>query len=74
MMNNSALQASKLLQSLGYTEPMDMSMEEIAWSCDLAVNRKEMDGSEGRILMNSKAAFISINSKIRVWRIGRLNF
>jgi Zn-dependent peptidase ImmA (M78 family) len=63
-MNKSALEAVKLLQSLGCAEPKDMDMEEIAWACDLAVNRKEMDGSEGRILMNEKTAFISVNSKI----------
>ena len=63
-MNNPSLCATELLQSLGWAEPEDMSMEEIAWSQGLIVNRKEMDGSEGRILMNKDSAVITVNAKI----------
>jgi len=63
-MNNAATQAKELLDSLGWTEPKDMTMEEIAWSCGLMVTRKEIDGSEGRILMNKDSAIISINSAV----------
>src|SRR5450755_679616 len=63
-MNNAALQARDLLDSIGWTDPSDMSMEEIAWACGLMVKRTEMDGSEGRILMYKKEGIISINSAI----------
>lgn len=63
-MNNAALRAKDLLDALGYTTPKDMSMEEIGWACDLIVTRKEMDGSEGRILMNKDSGIITINSTI----------
>lgn len=63
-MNNPALRATQLLDSLGWTNPEDMTMEEIAWACGVIVNRKEMDGCEGRILMNADAAVITVNAKI----------
>lgn len=63
-MNKAALAATELLNSLGCTGPGDMTMEEIAWAYGLTVTRKEMDGCEGRILMNEKEAIISINSEI----------
>lgn len=64
-MNEGALEAKKLLDELGCHSPGDMSMEEIAWSCGLMVTTKDMDGSEGRILMNKDSAIISLNSTIR---------
>lgn len=63
-MNKPALRARELLDSLGWTSPEDMPMEEIAWACGLIVKRKKMDGSEGRILMNSNAAIVAVNEKI----------
>ena len=63
-MNNPALSARELLDSLGWTRPEDMSMEEIAWACGAIVKRKKMDGSEGRVLMNADAAVITVNAKI----------
>ena len=63
-MNNSAKKARDLLESLGISNPKEMSMEEIAWAKGLIIEKKEMDGSEGRILMSSDAAIITINSNI----------
>lgn len=63
-MNNPALRALELLNSLGWTSPEDMTMEEIAWASRLIVKKKEMDGSEGRIIMNANAAVIAVNSRI----------
>jgi Zn-dependent peptidase ImmA (M78 family) len=63
-MNSPALRAAELLNSLGWTGPEDMSMEDIAWAYGLIVNRREMDGSEGRIVMNSDSAIITVNAKI----------
>jgi Zn-dependent peptidase ImmA (M78 family) len=63
-MNSSALQAKKFLDSLGWTSPADLTMEDIAWACNLVVTKKEMDGCEGRILMNKESGIISINTAI----------
>ena len=63
-MSNAALNAMSLLEGLGWREPGDLTMEEIAWACNLVVTRKDMDGCEGRILMNPDSGIISINSAI----------
>lgn len=63
-MNNAATRAKELLDSFGCSEPSDMTTEEIAWARGLVVQYKEMDGSEGRIVMNDKEAIISINASI----------
>lgn len=63
-MNNAAQQAKKLLDSLGWSSPTDMTIEDIAWASKLIVTRKEMDGCEGRILMDKDSGIISINSNI----------
>lgn len=64
MNNNPVLRAKELLASLGCTHPKDMTMEEIAWACGIMVTKKEMDGCEGRILMNVENAIISVNAQI----------
>ncbi|MBN8853698.1 MAG: hypothetical protein BGO55_11760 [Sphingobacteriales bacterium 50-39] len=63
-MNNAAKAARELLLSLGWCQPSDLSMEEIAWACGLMVTRKEMDGCEGRIIMSRDGGIISINASI----------
>lgn len=63
-MNSAAINAINLLNNLGWTAPGDMTIEEIAWACGLIVTKKQMDGSEGRIIMSSDEAIISVNSAI----------
>ncbi len=63
-MSNPIQSAISLLNDIGWTEPSDMSMEDIAWSCGLIVRFKEMDGSQGRILMSKDEAIITINNAI----------
>jgi hypothetical protein len=63
-MHNATISAVSLLNELGWSEPSDMSMEEIAWSCGLIVRFREMDGSQGRIIMSTDEAIITINSAI----------
>ena len=63
-MNKPVDYAKKLLHSLGYSEPSDLTIEEIAYACGFMVQYQEMDGSEGRILMNDNDVLISINSLI----------
>lgn len=63
-MNNPAQSAISLLNQFGWTEPSDMSMEDIAWACGLIVQYKAMDGSQGRIVMSKDEAIISINEAV----------
>ena len=63
-MNSAALRAKELLKSFGRVVPEDMTIEDIAWAYGLVVTRKDMDGCEGRIVMNSDAAIITVNTKI----------
>lgn len=63
-MNNSAARAKAVLDALGWSQPTDLSIEEIAWACGLVVQYKEMSGSEGRIIMSDKEAIITVNDSI----------
>lgn len=62
--NNPGNAAAALLDRMGWSEPSDMSMEDIAWSKGLIVKFKEMDGSQGRILMSPNEGIITINKSI----------
>jgi len=63
-MNSPSRAAQSLLYELGWTSPTDLSVEEIAWSCGLIVEHKEIEGSDGRILMNGKSGIISVKASI----------
>ena len=63
-MSNPARTAISLLNQLGWSEPSDMTMEDIAWASGLVVRYSEMDGSQGRILMSIDEGIITINSTI----------
>lgn len=63
-MNNPAGSAQKLLNSLGYSEPSDLTIEEIAYACGFMVQYQKIDRSEGRIMMNDDNVLITINSAI----------
>lgn len=63
-MNNPSQSAISLLSKVGWSEPGDISIEDIAWSCGLIVKLKEMDGSQGRILMSKDEGIITINKCI----------
>jgi Zn-dependent peptidase ImmA (M78 family) len=63
-MSNPIHSAISLLNKIGWREPADMLMEDIAWSYGLIVQFKEMDGSQGRILMTKDNGIITINSAI----------
>jgi len=63
-MNNPARSAQKLLHSLGYSEPSDLTIEEIAHACGYMIQYLEMDGSDGRIMMTHKEVLISVKGSI----------
>jgi Zn-dependent peptidase ImmA (M78 family) len=63
-MSNPSCAAKSLLDEIGWNCPTDLSVEEIAWASGLIVQRKAMEGSDGRILMKGDTGIISINSSI----------
>ena len=56
--------AKKLHNSLGWTSPDDLTLEEIAFSIGISVRNVPIQGSEGRILIKGNTGLVSINSKI----------
>lgn len=64
ILNNPSKKALELLYNLGWSEPGDLSLEEIAFSLNCIVNYKPLTGSEGRILINKDKAIITINQGI----------
>ncbi|MFC1223409.1 ImmA/IrrE family metallo-endopeptidase [Pedobacter sp. BG31] len=58
------LTAQKLLNDLGWLQPGDLSLEEIAFSLDGIIKYSPLTGSSGRILMNKESAIITVDSNI----------
>jgi len=71
-MNNSLRTARSLLNSIGWQQPGDISIEDIAMSQGILIRNCTIKGSEGRILMNGDSAIVSINSAIT--HPGKRNF
>lgn len=63
-MSNAAHAAIDLLNEIGWSDPSDMTIEDIAWAKGLIVRYSDMDGSQGRILMGKDEAIITINKAI----------
>ncbi len=64
--------AHDLHLQLGWTNPLDFTLEEIANSLGVCVREIPIQGSEGRILINKNTGIISINSSIT--HLGKKNF
>ena len=64
--------ARELHSYIGWTQPTDFSMEEIASSLGIFVKNVPIDGSDGRILIKGDTAIISIDKEIN--HVGRRNF
>ena len=63
-MNNAQIRALELLDSIGWSKPGDISIEEIAFSKDIFINRVPLSGSEGFITIKKNSAIISVNNRI----------
>lgn len=63
-LNKAQMAANLLLNSLGWSKPGDLSLNEIAFASNAYVKECDLEGSEGRILMNGDNAIISIDSKV----------
>ena len=71
--SNSPVNAARELHSfLGWTQPSDFSMDEIASALGIFVKNVPIDGSDGRILIKGDTAIISIKKEIN--HLGRRNF
>lgn len=53
---------ARLLHDLGITEPEDIDLDAIAFSCGALVVRDRLDGCEARLLGAGERAFITVNS------------
>lgn len=66
MLNKSQIEANKLLASLGWDKPGDLTLKEIAYTLNADVKETDLGGSRGRILMNNDNAVITIDSKVNL--------
>jgi Zn-dependent peptidase ImmA (M78 family) len=57
--------ANNLLNSLGWSKPGDLSLNEIAFASNAYVKESDLNGSQGRILMNGDSAIITLDSKVK---------
>ncbi len=64
-LNKSQKAANELLYSLGWSEPGDLSLREIALASNAYVKESNLEGSDGRILMNTDTAIITIDCKVK---------
>ena len=72
-LQNSPKKAAKELHySLGWTNPDDLTLEEIAYSIGISVRNVHIKGSEGRILIKGSTGIVSISSAIT--HQGKRNF
>ena len=63
-LNKSQMAAIELLNSLGWSKPGELSLNEIALASSAYVKESDLEGSDGRILMNGDNAIITIDSKV----------
>lgn len=60
--------AEKLLYSLGITSPADIDLEAIAWTQNVLVKTRPLEGCEARIFGKGDVAIISVNENSRSTR------
>lgn len=65
MSTRATLAAQKLLEECGLCEPLELSLEVIVRSKNVILQEEEIDGADGRILMNDDLAVITIDSNIK---------
>jgi len=63
-LNKSQIEANKLLNSLGWSKPGDLTLSEIAFASNAFVEESIIEGSQGRIVMKGNEAIITVSSKI----------
>ncbi|WP_276483770.1 ImmA/IrrE family metallo-endopeptidase [Paraflavitalea pollutisoli] len=63
-MSRPSREAQLLLDELGWSTPGDLTIEEMAYACGLMVQRKDMEGSDGHILMNGNMGIVNVKAAI----------
>lgn len=63
-MNKPQKEAHKLLSSVGWSRPGDLTIDEIAWSLGAYVKESPLEGSEGHILRKGNTAIITVNERV----------
>ena len=65
---NNLTSSEKILQNLGITKPEEINLEAIAWTQNVRVKRRFLDGCEARIIGAKDAAIISVDSRVNSCR------
>lgn len=60
--------AEKILYDLGVTAPFEIDLEAIAWTQNVLIKRRPLEGCEARIFGNGDTAIISVNEQSRPTR------
>lgn len=63
-MNKAQKKAHELLRSVGWSEPGDLTVEEMVWASGAFIKEMPIGGSEGRILVSDQNAIITLDSEI----------
>lgn len=66
-MNGKAIAAAKrIYDDCGIVDPMQLPLETVINSRNIIIKEEEIEGADGRILMNEDSGIITINSKISI--------
>lgn len=63
-MSKAITAVKKIYDECGITDPLQLSIEDVINSKNIVIKEEEIDGADGRILMNENSGVITINSKI----------
>ncbi len=66
-MNKVISAVQKLYNECGITEPLELPIETIISSKNILIKEEQIDGAEGRILMNQDSGIITLNSNINYY-------
>lgn len=64
--SRSEIAAQRILDECGVTEPLQLTLEVILNSKNLLIKEEEIEGADGRIVMNENGGIVTINSGITV--------
>ena len=56
--------AEKILQNLGITKPEEIELEVIAWTQNVSIKYRILNGFEARIIGTKDTAIISVDSRV----------
>lgn len=63
-MSRAEIAAQKVYEECGITDPLQLPIEVIIKSKNIIIKEEDIEGSEGRILMNENSGIITLDSKI----------